>query len=256
MPDKKPEKLKISPYFLNTASQFFMRFSSNPAIRAVSANLAPAARAKRRQEYGLNPWPSSPSPEAPSATSAPSAPSAPPPAAASKPSFGTKMKNFAIGSQERADEYTKRGWAQDATTKVSQQNKPAVTAPAPSASSTAPDFKKIGAISTASGGNTNYDAGLGFETQNKYRIAAKTAKATPATETAVKGFDYGSGFEDAPTLSKKEARQEKRAKRLEGRIADQTAKGKTAVSEGRFIDAGNKQGRVQNLQKRVDRLRK
>ena len=168
-------------------------------------------------------------------------PTAKPPSA--KPSFGTNMRDFATGSQERADEYTKRGWAQDATTKVSQQNKPAVTAPASSASSTAPDFKKIGAISTALGGNTDYDAGLGFETQNKYRIAAKTAKATPATETA-------------PTLSKKEARQEKRAKRLEGRIADQTAKGKTAVSEGRFIDAGNKQGRVQNLQKRVDRLRK
>ena len=161
----------------------------------------------------------------------------------SKPSFGTNMRDFAVGSQERADEYTKRGWAQDATTKVSQQNKPVVTPPASSASSTAPDFKKIGAISTASGGNTDYDAGLGFETQNPFRIAAKTAKATPATETA-------------PTLSKKEARQEKRAKRLEGRIADQTAKGKTAVSEGRFIDAGNKQGRVQNLQKRVDRLRK
>ena len=160
----------------------------------------------------------------------------------SKPSFGTNMRDFATGSQERADEYTKRGWAQDATTKVSQQNKPAVTAPAPSASSTAPDFKKIGAISTASGGNTNYDAGLGFETQNKYRFSMMPA-STPATETA-------------PTLSKKEARQEKRAKRLEGRIADQTAKGKTAVSEGRFIDAGNKQGRVQNLQKRVDRLRK
>jgi hypothetical protein len=161
----------------------------------------------------------------------------------SKPSFGTNMRDFAVGSQERADEYTKRGWAQDATTKVSQQNKPVVTPPASSASSTATDFKKIGAISTALGGNTDYDAGLGFETQNPFRIAAKTAKATPATETA-------------PTLSKKEARQEKRAKRLEGRIADQTAKGKTAVSEGRFIDAGNKQGRVQNLQKRVDRLRK
>ena len=161
----------------------------------------------------------------------------------SKTSFGTNMRDFAVGSQERADEYTKRGWAQDATTKVSQQNKPVVTPPASSASSTATDFKKIGAISTALGGNTDYDAGLGFETQNPFRIAAKTAKATPATETA-------------PTLSKKEARQEKRAKRLEGRIADQTAKGKTAVSEGRFIDAGNKQGRVQNLQKRVDRLRK
>ena len=161
----------------------------------------------------------------------------------SKTSFGTNMRDFAIGSQERADEYTKRGWAQDATTKVSQQNKPVVTPPASIASSTATDFKKIGAISTALGGNTDYDAGLGFETQNPFRIAAKTAKATPATETA-------------PTLSKKEARQEKRAKRLEGRIADQTAKGKTAVSEGRFIDAGNKQGRVQNLQKRVDRLRK
>ena len=185
----------------------------------------------------------------------------------SKPSFGTNMRDFAIGSQERADEYTKRGWAQDATTKVSQQNKPAVTSPASSASSTATDFKKIGAISTALGGNTDYDAGLGFETQNPFRIAAKTAKATPATETAkatpatqtaVKGYDpnFDYGFEDAPTLSKKEARQEKRAKRLEGRIADQTAKGKTAVSEGRFIDAGNKQSRVQNLQKRVDRLRK
>ena len=179
------------------------------------------------------------------ATTDPSAtwyyPTAKPPSA--KPSFGTNMRDFATGSQERADEYTKRGWAQDATTKVSQQNKPVVTPPASSASSTATDFKKIGAISTALGGNTDYDAGLGFETQNPFRIAAKTAKATPATETA-------------PTLSKKEARQEKRAKRLEGRIADQTAKGKTAVSEGRFIDAGNKQGRVQNLQKRVDRLRK
>ena len=123
----------------------------------------------------------------------------------SKPSFGTNMRDFAIGSQERADEYTKRGWAQDATTKVSQQNKPAVTSPASSASSTATDFKKIGAISTALGGNTDYDAGLGFETQNPFRIAAKTAKATPATQTAVKGYDpnFDYGFEDAPTLSKK-----------------------------------------------------
>jgi hypothetical protein len=254
MPDKKPEKSKISPYFLNTASQFLLKFSPNPAIRNLNQALAPAARAKRRQEYGLNPWPDSPSPEAPSA---PSAPSAPPPAAASKPSFGTNMRDFAIGSQERADEYTKRGWAQDATTKVSQQNKPA---PASSASSTAPDFKKIGAISTASGGNTDYDAGLGFETQNPFRIAAKTAKATPATETFSSSLTETAkatpATETAPTLSKKEARQEKRAKRLEGRIAAQTAKGKTAVSEGRFIDAGNKQGRVQNLQKRVDRLRK
>ena len=178
----------------------------------------------------------------------------------SKPSFGTNMRDFAVGSQERADEYTKRGWAQDATTKVSQQNKPVVTPPASSASSTATDFKKIGAISTALGGNTDYDAGLGFETQNPFRIAAKTAKATPATETFSSSLTETAkatpATETAPTLSKKEVRQEKRAKRLEGRIADQTAKGKTAVSEGRFIDAGNKQGRVQNLQKRVDRLRK
>ena len=104
----------------------------------------------------------------------------------------------------------------------------------PSATS---DFTRAGAISTASGGNTNYAAGLG--------LADTSGLKEKASFTA-----------PAPTLSKKEARQEKRAKRLEGRIADQTAKGKTAVSEGRFIDAGNKQGRVQNLQKRVDRLRK
>ena len=99
------------------------------------------------------------------------------------------------------------------------------------------NFTKVGAISTASGGNTNYAAGLG--------LADTSGLKEKASFTA-----------PAPTLSKKEARQEKRAKRLEGRIATQTAKGKTAVSEGRFIDAGNKQGRVQNLQKRVDRLRK
>jgi len=99
------------------------------------------------------------------------------------------------------------------------------------------NFTKVGAISTASGGNTNYAAGLG--------LADTSGLKEKASFTA-----------PAPTLSKKEARQEKRAKRLEGRIAAQTAKGKTAVSEGRFIDAGNKQGRVQNLQKRVDRLRK
>jgi hypothetical protein len=160
------------------------------------------------------------------ATTNPSAtwyyPTAKPPSA--KPSFGTNMRDFAIGSQERADEYTKRGWAQDATTKVSQQNKPAVTSPASSASSTATDFKKIGAISTALGGNTDYDAGLGFETQNPFRIAAKTAKATPATETvkatpatqtAVKGYDpnFDYGFEELQLFLKK-----KRVKKKEPNV--------------------------------------
>jgi len=32
--------------------------------------------------------------------------------------YKTNMKDFALGSQERRDEYTRRGWAQDATTKV------------------------------------------------------------------------------------------------------------------------------------------
>jgi hypothetical protein len=183
------------------------------------------------------------------ATTDPSAtwyyPTAKPPSA--KPSFGTNMRDFATGSQERADEYTKRGWAQDATTAPAPQKREkqqsAVTidlstfAKGAVPMSATSDFTKAGAISTASGGNTNYAAGLG--------LADTSGLKEKASFTA-----------PAPTLSKKEARQEKRAKRLEGRIADQTAKGKTAVSEGRFIDAGNKQGRVQNLQKRVDRLRK
>lgn len=169
------------------------------------------------------------------------------PTAKPKPSFGTNMKDFATGSQERADEYTKRGWAQDATTVVAPQKREkqqsAVTidlstfAKGAVPLSGGSDFTKAGAISIESGGNTNYAAGLG--------LADTSGLKEKASFTA-----------PAPTLSKKEARQEKRAKRLEGRIADQTAKGKTAVSEGRFIDAGNKQGRVQNLQKRVDRLRK
>ena len=164
------------------------------------------------------------------------------PTAKNKPSSGTNMRDFATGSQERADEYTKRGWAQDATTAPAPQKREKQTTIQSFAKGAVPmsatsDFTKAGAISTASGGNTNYAAGLG--------LADTSGLKEKASFTA-----------PAPTLSKKEARQEKRAKRLEGRIADQTAKGKTAVSEGRFIDAGNKQGRVQNLQKRVDRLRK
>ena len=103
----------------------------------------------------------------------------------------------------------------------------------PSATS---DFTRAGAISTASGGNTNYAAGLG--------LMADTS-----------GLKAEKSFTN-PTSSRKEARQEKRATRLENRMAVQTAKGKAAAGDGRFIDANNKQGRVQNLQKRIDRLRK
>jgi hypothetical protein len=98
------------------------------------------------------------------------------------------------------------------------------------------DFKHIGATSTASGGNTDYSAGLG--------LMADTS-----------GLKAEKSFTN-PTSSRKEARQEKRATRLENRMAVQTAKGKAAAGDGRFIDANNKQGRVQNLQKRIDRLRK
>jgi hypothetical protein len=158
-----------------------------------------------------------------------------------KPSFGTNMRDFATGSQERADEYTKRGWAQDATTAPAPQKREKQTAMPSFAQKVLPtvqktDFKHIGATSTASGGNTDYSAGLG--------LMADTS-----------GLKAEKSFTN-PTSSRKEARQEKRATRLENRMAVQTAKGKAAAGDGRFIDANNKQGRVQNLQKRIDRLRK
>ena len=177
------------------------------------------------------------------ATTNPSAtwyyPTAKPPSA--KPSFGTNMRDFATGSQERADEYTKRGWAQDATTAPAPQKREKQTAMPSFAQKVLPtvqktDFKHIGATSTASGGNTDYSAGLG--------LMADTS-----------GLKAEKSFTN-PTSSRKEARQEKRATRLENRMAVQTAKGKAAAGDGRFIDANNKQGRVQNLQKRIDRLRK
>ena len=213
MPDKKPEKINSNTSsFLNTASQFFMGFSPNVASRAISANLDPASKSKRRQEYGLNQTTTS-------APEAPSAPSAPPPTS-STPAISPKPSS---PPQKREKQQSA------VTIDLSTFAKGAVPMSATS------NFTTEGAISIASGGKTNYAAGLGL--------------ADTSGLKAEKSFT-------APTSSRKEARQEKRATRLENRMAVQTAKGKAAAGDGRFIDANNKQGRVQNLQKRIDRLRK
>ena len=210
MPDKKPEKINSNTSsFLNTASQFLMGFSPNVASRAISANLGTAAKSKRRQEYDLNQTTTS-------APEAPSAPSAPPPTTSSTPAISPKTPS---PPQKREKQTAMPSFAQKVLPTVQKT-----------------DFKHIGATSTASGGNTDYSAGLG--------LMADTS-----------GLKAEKSFTN-PTSSRKEARQEKRATRLENRMAVQTAKGKAAAGDGRFIDANNKQGRVQNLQKRIDRLRK
>ena len=53
--------------------------------------------------------------------------------------------------------------------------------------------------------------------------------------------------------TKKQMRKAKRVERLENRMATQRKKGVEATSEGRFIDAKNKNNRISNLQKRIDR---
>ena len=120
MPDKKINNNTSS--FLNTVSQFLMGFSPSVSSRAISANLAPAAKSKRRQEYGLN----SPAQQ----TSEPAQQPMSKPVSSSKPSTRKREKVSAVSTSLQ-----QRGIGG----KV--------------------DFKSKGAISTAAGGSTDYSLG-------------------------------------------------------------------------------------------------
>lgn len=80
---------------------------------------------------------------------------------------------------------------------------------------------------------------------------------TPSTKKngAIKADTSGLKAEKpmAAELTKKQMRKAKRVERLENRMATQRKKGVEATSDGRFIDAKNKNNRISNLQKRIDR---
>lgn len=167
----------------------------------------------------------------------PSKPSAQKPVASKPTTPKSNMKNFAIKSQERRDEYTRRGWAQDATTELSKPNTMANNAKTETMVSTP------GAISANVKGMAT--GMLGKKTKS---ISAPTLDVKAPTS-----FVKSSEAETMAPKSRKETRQERRVARLEKRQAIQKEKGELALSEGRTMDAKQKRYRYNRLQERIDR---
>lgn len=94
--------------------------SSAKAPDTTGAKVDTSSNRKMAQDYLKNRKAGMPHANASSAAIASNAPKAPSKAASTTPAkkYTTNMKDFAIGSQARIDEYKRRGWAMDDTTKL------------------------------------------------------------------------------------------------------------------------------------------
>lgn len=212
-----PDLDKNTSGFLSRISQFIMPYSPSVVSRATSKNLAPVAKAKRRQELGLNSQTQQKTLEPAQKPAAPKPTNTKP--VVSKPA---REKVSAVGTSLQ-------------TRKIDG----------------GVDFKSKGAISTAAGGNTDYSLGY---TPGLIKYKGSQSKNS-TSDYGLKADTSGLKAEKpmAAELTKKQMRKAKRVERLENRMATQRKKGVEATSEGRFIDAKNKNNRISNLQKRIDR---
>lgn len=214
MPIFDPNNSKL----LNPVVRFLSKYSGTPYGKTLADAAEPAARFKRRQEYGLN----SPVEQ----TSEPAQQPMSKPVSSSKPSTPKREKVSAVGTSLQ-----QRGFGG----KV--------------------DFKAKGAISTAAGGSTDYSLGytpglIKYKgSDSEFGLKADTsglkAQKSMAAEPAQKPM--------ATEPTKKQMRQARRVERLEKRQEIQKQKGQQALSEGRTMDAKQKRYRYNRLQERIDR---
>lgn len=203
---------------LNPVVRFLSKYSGTPYGRALADAAEPAARFKRRQEYGLN----SPMEQAPATVNQPASK----PISSSKPSSPKptreKVTTVNAGIQQRG-----------IGGKI--------------------DFKSKGAISTAAGGNTDYSLGYTPGLIKYKGTDAKTSTSDFGLKADTSGLKADKPMAAEPT--RKQMRQARRIERLERRQEIQKQKGELALSEGRTMDAKQKRYRYDNLQKRIDRLK-
>jgi len=141
--------------------------------------------------------------------------------------YNTSMKNFKIGSQARRDEYTRRGWKQDDTTKVTKK--------------TAETAKKTDATTKATTTNnkksTNTKNSKGTEGK-KYDLTNVTGST--GYQIKQKAKEIGGKISNAAKIAKAK-KLAADAKRKTSKVAKKQAQADAAIAVGNTKKAARKQ---------------